>query len=634
MAVAREIAVLGVWYLGLLIPTLFFKFYFVRVQSGGDPALVEPWALAASLFPADALDVWLILVGFAILGRLLSRPLAVALSLVFCVVVGGLSLVALQQTGSFITPLWLGRSWSWVTQHPGLIAGYYTPKRAALTVMAIAGVVLVPWLVSHLGQSRRRAVHGALAAVTALFLGYGVVGASRVWRSSSSETSLQTGFWTAAIRSMVGAEELEAFSPATSLDHVVDGYQRVSFPAGAGAPSLLNDVPESLRIPRHVIIITLETAPRSHYPLTDDSALPVFGAMSRRGIVSDRHHATTPVTQSDWYSLMTGTYPPSVDPVLSPGLIASGSLASLLKDHGYETTFISSDSLEWNGPGPLQTAQTIGFTTVVQPREQEDSEAAAGSLHQSLVYRRRMSSERDSFDRLLAAVLGAAASNRKALVCLSTHLGHYEFVAEDETLTPREKVSQTARQLDALTGELLQGLADRGLDNDVIVLVTGDHGLRVGVEFDALNEPRDASELTYNVPLVLYAPALFSQQVRLPHVTSHIDVTPTMLYLLGIASESFYHGANMLDRRLADRRTFFLSGMFPGLRPVDAFSWREQVFALYHVLDRVSVRRLGQRDERAIDGDQKSPPTSADVKTAIAAAKPLFKATARLPPAR
>ncbi len=139
----------------------------------------------------------------------------------------------------------------------------------------------------------------------------------------------------------------------------------------------------------------------------------------------------------------------------------------------------------------------------------------------------------------------------------------------------------------------MKGLADRGLSDDTMIVVVGDHGLRVDLEFEAVNEPPQYGDITFQVPLMIYAPALFPSEVRLPYATSHADLAPTLLYLLGLPSTGLFHGDNMLDRGLANRLTFLMSGTYPGLRPVDGFTSGDQVYTLYDILGRVTVRTAG-----------------------------------------
>jgi len=71
------------------------------------------------------------------------------------------------------------------------------------------------------------------------------------------------------------------------------------------------------------------------------------------------------------------------------------------------------------------------------------------------------------------------------------------------------------------------------------------------------------------VPFILYAPGLFDRGVRLAHVTSHVDIAPTLFDLVGISTDSLLlHGSSMMDPTLARRSTFMSNN---SLRPVDGY---------------------------------------------------------------
>src|SRR5262249_60030395 len=113
-------------------------------------------------------------------------------------------------------------------------------------------------------------------------------------------------------------------------------------------PPFVTTRPTTL-FPRHIVIVSLETAPRKFYPIADDPILPVFHVMSQHALVSDRHYASAPTTALAIYSLMTGTYPRPGEAISRYGPFETDGLPTVLARHGYESTFIDSYDLSWNG---------------------------------------------------------------------------------------------------------------------------------------------------------------------------------------------------------------------------------------------------------------------------------------------
>jgi arylsulfatase A-like enzyme len=339
----------------------------------------------------------------------------------------------------------------------------------------------------------------------------------------------------------------------------------------------------------------------------------VFNAMSRHAIVGERHYTTAPTTRLAIDSLIGGVYPQSGTARAQAGGFSTNGLAQVLRTHGYETSFFDPYYIDWDGPEDARMVRDLGFTTV---EDRQQLTVPSEPYEKSFAARLRQHEAR-AFAATLDAIATASSHHRKAFVCLVTHLGHFDWLADDDRLSAPERIALIARQIDGLMGGLLTGLGARGLSDDVVIVAVGDHGLRFDVEFQALGQAPRYGDVTFQVPLLVYAPALLPAEVRVPYATSHIDIAPTLLYLVGISSDGLYLGDNILDRRLADRVTFLLSGTYPGLHPVDGFAWKDRVYASYRILNRVTVRHAGQADERPIESDPASPFTASAVRSLI-----------------
>ena len=179
--------------------------------------------------------------------------------------------------------------------------------------------------------------------------------------------------------------------------------------------------------------------------------------------------------------------------------------------------------------------------------------------------------------------MDADQTGHKAAVFIGTMLGHAPWPAPDgeEQLDGRARLRNITKVLDALFGRLLQGLASHDLQNEILIVVVGDHGLRLADEFASLGLGYTHSDLAFNVPFMLYAPGLFDHTLRISYATSHVDITPTLLHLVGASAQGLLHdGTYMLDPRLEDR-TVFLSNSKLG--PIDGYTWHGH-YITYHSL--------------------------------------------------
>jgi membrane-anchored protein YejM (alkaline phosphatase superfamily) len=97
----------------------------------------------------------------------------------------------------------------------------------------------------------------------------------------------------------------------------------------------------------------------------------------------------------------------------------------------------------------------------------------------------------------------------------------------------RARYLNAAHHLDAQIGRILAYLRRDGRLDDTIVLITGDHGEEF-YEKGRKGHNSEFHEEQIHVPLVLWIPGDGAHEVL--HLTSHVDIAPTLLPLLGVQS--------------------------------------------------------------------------------------------------
>jgi Sulfatase len=626
------------WYVALLVPTLAFKYvYLAALSAGGSAALNRLaatnshvplwWVHVHDVAPGDVLDVFCLVAGLWLVGRVLLKiPIAALACASVCaiLVVGGAHLIAIREVGALLTLDNVRITRDWITDHPTLVGQFLTPRRlawltAGLAWAATPALFAAGWRRLHARQPR---TSRALAVVMALVLGASLAfGASAAVRSTRG--ALRRGFWTSIVLSALSNDATSSRPAAVrSRSDLLAAYDQIVFPHGDGQRSYVVDVPPGRRTPRHLVIFTLETAPLKYYPIADSPDLPVLHAMGSHALVSTEHYASAPITNLVVYSLLTGTYPPPGSPTLQVGFKTDG-IADVLAEHGYETSFIESYDLQWNGPNDERVLRDLGFSTIRDAIQLTGRRQADWDSY-------RIAVETRTFDAALEQVTAAARRGRKAFAFVETNLGHYDWLRPpgQRDVSAADRIAYTAKTLDGLMGRFLNGLAEQGLTDDVLIVVTGDHGLRFKMEFESVSADMAYGDLVFNVPFLAYCPGLFPSQVRLPYPTSHIDVAPTALDLLGIPREErLYLGRNMLDRRLGDRIVFLPSASFTGLYPADSLRWKDNVYSLHRILDRVTVRPAHTSAFVSLADRPDLPFSESDVRRLVSSARTVFEDT-------
>ena len=599
----RQVTQLIAWYVALLMPTLYVKYRFMLmlsrwwVDGASTDALSdgEIDSFAALWFghvaPADVVEVAAIVLVVGVAGHAALRiPLrwlstvTVALAVVFL----GCTLVSLRETGTLMTADALTTTWRWLLQDRRAVA---LSGRQWLLLVAgalwVAAPVAIAWLLDALQTWRpARVLSPSLVA--------GLVVAAAAARpdalSPGDAVHLSRGLWSAAIVTLARERVDRPTTAAASPRELQARYFDLVYPAGRpGAATALVDLPASARRPRHIVVVILETAPREFYPLVDNDTLPAFRAMSRHAVASDRHYTAAPRTDVAIYSLMSGTYARGGTPIYDFGRFKTDGLATVLGANGYATTYIDSITLTWNVREEALGVSDLGFQRVVEVTDVPLPEIADP-------FDAAVARERKSLSLAREAVVAAERQSRKALVAVATNLGHFPWRAPagQSEANGAARLGMLTRALDGLLGELIAGLEADGLTGETIIAVVGDHGLRFSIEFESLERSIRHGELMFNVPMLIYAPALLDAPVRLPWPTSHVDVTPTLLDWVGISRDGLLlHGENMLDGRLAERVTLLPSGMFSPMYPVDGFHFGGNFFTWASALDLVRARPSG-----------------------------------------
>lgn len=99
-------------------------------------------------------------------------------------------------------------------------------------------------------------------------------------------------------------------------------------------------------------------------------------------------------------------------------------------------------------------------------------------------------------------------------------------------------------EVDAQVGRLLDGLDERGLHDDTIVVLTSDHGEQLGDHW--LIEKLGFFDQSYRIPLIIRWPSMTGRPGRtIDAFTENVDITPTLLDLVGAPPSPFCDGASL-----------------------------------------------------------------------------------------
>lgn len=307
---------------------------------------------------------------------------------------------------------------------------------------------------------------------------------------------------------------------------------------------------ETDRIPAHpgdvegfnVLIITMDTTRADHLGCYGHLGIqtPNIDALARSGVLFANAFTPSPSTLPGHSSIHTGLYPyhhgarANGTFVLSP---ESRSLAEILRDAGYATGAVISAYVLDSRFGLDQ-----GFDTY-------DDDLSKGIKHGEHMFRERP----------------AEFTNEKAFAWLDAHADskfflwvHY-FDPHAPYLPPEPFRSRYQKQpydgeiayADHEIGALVRKLDELGVRDRTLIVLAGDHGEGLG-EHKENTHSMLIYDATLHTPLIFSSPTLFAQGHVVREQVSNVDIVPTVLDLLGVATETQFDGVSLL-RGAAER---------------------------------------------------------------------------------
>lgn len=344
-----------------------------------------------------------------------------------------------------------------------------------------------------------------------------------------------------------------------------------------------------------VIVFVLETMPnRSVLEAGGLESLPTISRLAQRSFIAERHNSTYPYTSDAVFSIFTGLYPVNIR---KQNARTSESIPQALPYRLRERTYWTgryayNDSFEADSSSFANMGMDFLFEgdpenpgvpqMLRAPIDEIYARYGAVADAQRASVERKLVIDLNSLRRLLRDIPQFIANDRRYLATYFPILSHGPW----ENLGGQSTTVLSGRRLlevqDEWLGLIVEMLERTGRLDRTIIVVTADHGVRTKTE-DPEFAAGSISDYSFSVPLLIYAPNTLSAPVRITAPTSHVDITPTVLDLLGIEpmADDAYEGVPIYTKKLDLRRLYFFAGEYLG---ADAFL--EQGF--YNMVGRIT----------------------------------------------
>lgn len=321
----------------------------------------------------------------------------------------------------------------------------------------------------------------------------------------------------------------------------------------------------------NLIMYVLETAPADLYPDPGPGLRAWADRSGSRLQILGEHYTPYPESDRAFLSMMTGNYP-----CLNRGnewvksYDYGMSLPRVLESNGYHTHLYSVAPLNFHNLNVM--VKNLGFGKMSESPSTAEAyrhaKAGIGSLDRTTLYQ----ADTRLLERALEVI--RAKGDRPYLLVFMPQSSHAPFQVPPGYRGPtgqRDLLEANARWQMGLLQRMLDEVEAAGSAPHTLLVVAGDHGLRHPSESSLFRKQTVLSPISFKVAALICYPGFLPT----PHqgVTSHIDLTPTLLDLLGIPYPAArYQGRSMLAT-MPKRSVFFLGGEYLPVSGFTAGGW-------------------------------------------------------------
>lgn len=309
----------------------------------------------------------------------------------------------------------------------------------------------------------------------------------------------------------------------------------------------------------NVVVVVLEGIQYRHTSLAEPASnlTPYIARLGAEGVEFSNMRSTLTHTTKALFALFTGRFPSASQDIVEavPAVKPYGGLPTILRDKlGYRTAFFQSAMGSFESrPGLVYN---LGFEKFWARDDLGDPNTFVGYLGS------------DEFALLKPVTEWVEADESPFLavvLCSVTHDPYVvpEWFAEAEK-EPVDRYRQSILYTDQFLAALDVELARLNLKDETIFCVIGDHGEAFG-EHGQFGHERIAFDELLHIPFCLRAPFSSGPTGKIAHPVSSIDLTPTVLGLLGFETESIgFDGLDLFGHIPKDRKVHFSGWMTEG----------------------------------------------------------------------
>lgn len=491
---------------------------------------------------------------------------------------------AQTETGQYVSRDLLMDSLRWSIANSHMI-GNYVNVASIIKLLAVLALFAAIWV---LADTARRSERGqrpgiaarcrrplALTAIAIPAIALATVPVSFAWRRADSALNASSIGRVARVLLMHGGDSIG--SSDLNLEEVLAASRTLT-----RTPALdrSNPLVGSER-GDDVLVFIMETGPAQALDFSVSGRdLPGMGALFDHAFVARQHYTSYPYTSDAVYSILSGLYPQgrrrlfralqndSINGLMSAlrdstpvrGVYLPSLYHAEVDDRMYAMfgaqTLYEADAHTDDRLRAVGQRRADELLDALEQGNRFDADTRA-HLHARLV------SDLQALEKMKADITDAVHAGRRYCVAYLPQVAHGPWMALHRESSVLARGHALMLLEDLWVKELVDLLRDLGRLDHTLVAITADHGIRTRAEDPALAIGR-ISDYMFRVPLLIHAPNAVASTTMIDVPSSHIDIAPTLLALLGeTGSAEHMQGIPLWQRKVQDR-LYFWAGAYGG----------------------------------------------------------------------
>jgi len=312
-------------------------------------------------------------------------------------------------------------------------------------------------------------------------------------------------------------------------------------------------------VTNNIILVVLEGVQYQYTSLAnkDIRLTPYLESLAAEGVEFTNTRSSLTHTTKALFALLTGRFASASQDIAEavPAIKPYASIATILEGKlGYRTAFFQSAMGSFESrPGLVYN---LGYNDFLARDDLNDPNSFLGYL------------ACDEFSMLKPIKEWIKAREKPFFLTVLCSVSHDPYEVPEWFGEPADEPLERYRQSISYTDKFLAALdveiGNLGLTDNTILCVVGDHGEAFG-EHGLLGHERIAFDEVLRIPFCIRAPFLIEPGVRITKPVSSIDLTPTLLGILGFTIDpDDFDGMNLFGEVPEDRRVYFSGWMREG----------------------------------------------------------------------